>query len=271
MQSQHPDVRVLAPTDGEFNAKWRFLVSEVFPSDQVEIRTARDAHGVETISVRVSETIKPLREALLVRQAGGKTFPVTPVSEPTFKSVYAHASSARLPEGSFLRLLNAELITGFLNPFFVVVLTPLVVAFFGWRVRVGKAISTARKLLYGMLITFVALLFMAGAAYSGDNGADKVTLLWLVVFYVVVTSGELFLSPMGLSLVTKLSPKRLVGLMMGGWFVSTAVGNKLSGFISQLPATSKMFVILSLAVLAVAMVILVLLPILDRAIKRYAA
>jgi POT family proton-dependent oligopeptide transporter len=59
--------------------------------------------------------------------------------------------------------------------------------------------------------------------------------------------------------------------MLGGWFVSTAVGNKLSGFISGLEPTAKMFVILSLAVLGVAMLILILLPMLDRAIKRYGA
>jgi POT family proton-dependent oligopeptide transporter len=112
---------------------------------------------------------------------------------------------------------------------------------------------------------------MAAGAYSGGNGEHKVTLWWLVVFYVVVTVGELFLSPMGLSLVTKLSPKRFVGLMLGGWFLSTAVGNKLSGFISGLEPTAKMFVILSVAVLAVAMVILAVLPMLDRAIKRYGA
>ena len=170
-----------------------------------------------------------------------------------------------------MSLFNAELITSFLNPLFVVLLTPLVVAFFTWRIRLGKPVSTARKILYGMLITFVSLLFMAGAARSGGNGESKVTLWWLVVFYVVVTVGELCLSPMGLSLVTKLAPKRLVGLMLGGWFVSTAVGNKLSGFISGLEPTAMMFVILSLAMLGVAMLILILLPMLDRAIKRYGA
>jgi POT family proton-dependent oligopeptide transporter len=76
---------------------------------------------------------------------------------------------------------------------------------------------------------------------------------------------------MGLSLVTKLSPKRLVGLMLGGWFLATAIGNKLAGFISGLAPTTKMFIVLSLAPLAVAMVILLMLPMLDRAIKKYRA
>ena len=112
---------------------------------------------------------------------------------------------------------------------------------------------------------------MAAAAYSGGDGANKVSVGWIVLFYVIITVGELLLSPMGLSLVTKLSPKRFVGLMLGGWFVSTAVGNKLSGFISGLEPTTKMFVVLSVAVFGVAMVILALQPMLNRAIKKYGA
>jgi POT family proton-dependent oligopeptide transporter len=93
--------------------------------------------------------------------------------------------------------------------------------------------------------------------------------MWLIIYYLVITFGELCLSPMGLSLVTKLAPKRYVGLMMGGWFLATAVGNKLSGFISGLSPTAIMFVVLAGATLVVALFILVLLPKLDRAIKQY--
>ncbi len=196
---------------------------------------------------------------------------VTLVTQDISDSVYKRASEARLDKGRFTSLLNAELITGLLNPILVVALTPVVVAFFSWRIRRGKPIGTAHKILYGMIITFFSLLIMAGAAYSGGDGQDKVGLWWLVIYYVVITTGELCLSPMGLSLVTKLAPKRLVGLMMGGWFLATAIGNKLAGFISGLAPTMKMFVVLSLAPLAVAVMILLLLPMLDRAIKKYRA
>ena len=270
LQLKHPNVKAVALGEPALE-DWKFLATEIYPADRIKVETARDEHGVETVSVKVPETAKPLREVLLLREDGGQKYPVILVAEKTHKQVYQKASDARLPKGSFLSLFNAELITSFLNPLFVVLLTPLVVAFFTWRIRIGKPVGTARKILYGMLITFVSLLFMAGAARSGGNGESKVTLWWLVVFYVVVTIGELCLSPMGLSLVTKLAPKRLVGLMLGGWFVSTAVGNKLSGFISGLEPTAKMFVILSLAMLGVAMLILILLPMLDRAIKRYGA
>jgi len=267
---KHVDVKFAAPSDPEV-AAWKFLTLEVYPPDAIAVETTNNEHGVESVSVKASEAVKPLREVLLVKESGGGRFPVLLVSESTKKSVYAKASTDRLPKGRFLSLLNAELITSFLNPFFVVLLTPFVVKYFSWRIRLGKPISTARKILYGMLITFVSLLFMAGAAASGGDGASKVTLWWLVLFYVVVTIGELFLSPMGLSLVTKLSPKRFVGLLLGCWFVSTAVGNKLSGFISGLEPTARMFTILSLAVLAVAMLILAVLPMLDRAIRKYNA
>ncbi len=252
--------------------EWEFLTLSVYPEEQIKIETTQDAHGVTTTKVRVvPELAQPLRSVLLLREQAGQQWPILLVSDTTRQNVYQQASQDRLPRDGFLSILNAELIASFLNPFFVVILTPVVVAFLNWRVRRGKGISTARKILYGMLITTAALLVMAAAAYSGSDGASKVTVWWIVLFYIVITVGELLLSPMGLSLVTKLSPKRFVGLMLGGWFVSTAVGNKLSGFISGLEPTSRMFVVLSLAVLAVALVILALQPMLNRAIKKYGA
>jgi dipeptide/tripeptide permease len=274
---KQPDVLVITFEDSAAGLtpqqwkQWKFLKAEVYPADQITITTDKDAHGVEVVSVKVPETSKPLREVLLLREKGGSKFPVILVSQETFDKVYGSASTARTPPGGFLSLLNAELIANFLNPFFVVFLTPVVVAFLTWRVRLGKVISTARKILYGLLITAIALLVMAAAAYMGGNGQHKVTAWWIVLFYVVITVGELLLSPMGLSLVTKLSPKRFVGLMLGGWFLSTSVGNKLSGFISGLEPTARRFVILSLALFAVAMVILALQPMLNRAIRKYGA
>ena len=267
---KHVDVKAMVPA--EQSKDWEFLSVSVYTADQIKIETAKDAHGVETTKVKVvPETAKPLREVLLLRESGGQKWPVILASESTVQKVYQKASQVRSARGGFLSVLNAELIANFLNPLFVVLLTPIVVAFLGWRVRIGRGISTARKILYGMLITVASLLVMAGAAYFGHDGESKVTVWWIVLFYVVITVGELLLSPMGLSLVTKLSPKRFVGLMLGGWFVSTAVGNKLSGFISGLEPTAKMFVVLSLALFLVAMVILALQPMLNRAIKKYGA
>ena len=74
---------------------------------------------------------------------------------------------------------------------------------------------------------------VAAIAVSG-NGAEKASVLWLMGTYGVVTIGELLLSPMGLSLVSKLSPVRLTSLMMGGWFLATSIGNKLSGILATM-------------------------------------
>ena len=75
---------------------------------------------------------------------------------------------------------------------------------------------------------------MVAAVYAGHNGTEKVSVLWLIGSYGVITLGELLLSPMGLSIVSKLSPVRITSLMMGGWFVSTSIGNKLSGVLATM-------------------------------------
>ena len=120
-----------------------------------------------------------------------------------------------------------------INPFWVIVLTPLVVALFTWMRRKGKEPSTPTKIAFGLLISALSVLVMIAAAKAGENGAEKVSVLWLFASYGVVTIGELFLSPMGLSLVSKLSPTRITSLMMGGWLLSTSIGNKLSGILAS--------------------------------------
>jgi POT family proton-dependent oligopeptide transporter len=120
-----------------------------------------------------------------------------------------------------------------INPFWVIVLTPLVVAFFTWLRRRGKEPSTPTKIAFGLLISALSVLVMIAAVKSGNNGSEKVSVWWLIGSYGVITIGELFLSPMGLSLVSKLSPVRITSLMMGGWFLSTSIGNKLSGILAS--------------------------------------
>ncbi len=120
-----------------------------------------------------------------------------------------------------------------INPFWVIALTPLVVAFFTWLRRKGKEPSTPTKIAFGLFISALSVLVMIAAVKAGSNGTEKVSVWWLIGSYGVITIGELFLSPMGLSLVSKLSPPRITALMMGGWFVSTSIGNKLSGVLAS--------------------------------------
>jgi len=155
-----------------------------------------------------------------------------------------------------------------INPFFVVLLTPLVVAFFGFLRRRRKEPSTPGKIAWGMLISALSWLVMVVAAVVSGNGADKASVAWLFGVYGVITVGELCLSPMGLSLVSKLAPKRIAALMMGGWFLSTAIGNKLSGVLSGLwdlfGKKSNFFLTNAVLTFAAFIVIWALLPWLKR-------
>lgn len=128
--------------------------------------------------------------------------------------------------------IPAELFAS-LNPLFVVACTPLVVGFWAMFRKKGKEPSTPGKIGIGMLLTAAAFLILAVAGQmGGDYG--RVSVNWLVSAYLVVTIGELCLSPMGLSFVSKVAPTRMRGLMMGGWFAATATGNYLSGLIGFL-------------------------------------
>ena len=129
-------------------------------------------------------------------------------------------------------LYNTELFQS-INPGWVIILTPIVVGFFMILRRRGKEPSTPTKIVLGLFISALSCLVMVGAVYAGDNGLIKVSAIWLIASYGVITLGELMLSPMGLSLVSKLSPPRLTALMMGGFFLSTSIGNKLSGVLAS--------------------------------------
>ncbi|MBC8424055.1 peptide MFS transporter [bacterium] len=268
-----PELKILDTDETDIPEDQQFLICKVFDDADVDVSTDTDAHGVSTTTVKVNEGAEQRDEVLLTRLIDGASVPVVLVSAETRAAVYANrdANVATLAPGTWVRLVNAEMLTGLVNPVFVVVLTPLVVFFFGWMATRGRRISTARKIFLGMVITTIALLIMAVGAYLGKDGAAKTAMIWMVIYYLVITVGELCLSPMGLSLVTKLSPKRLVGLMMGGWFLATSIGNKLSGFISGMEPSTQMFVILALAILGVAAFIFAMLPRLDAAIKKYGA
>lgn len=129
-------------------------------------------------------------------------------------------------------LYNTELFQS-VNPFWVIVLTPFVVGVWMLLRRKNKEPSTPSKIIIGLFISAISCLVMVSAVQAGQNGAIKVSPLWLVAGYGVITIGELCLSPMGLSFVSKLSPARITALMMGGFFLANSVGNKLSGILAS--------------------------------------
>lgn len=136
-------------------------------------------------------------------------------------------------KGQSLLLFSTELYQS-INPFWVVLLTPVVVGLWGALRSRKREPSTPAKIALGLFITGLSTLVMVAAVSSIQFGSEKASSWWLIASYGVITFGELCLSPMGLSLVSKLSPPRLTALMMGGWFLSTAIGNKLSGMLSGL-------------------------------------
>ncbi len=113
------------------------------------------------------------------------------------------------------------------NPFYVVALTPVSIAIFGWMARRKKEPSAPRKIGYGMVLAAVAygVMLLGSIHIVGTSGA--VSPNWLISTYLLLTFAELLLSPMGISFVSKVAPPRLKGAMMGGWFAATAIGNYL--------------------------------------------
>jgi dipeptide/tripeptide permease len=262
------------PLTGELSAEqaaWKKFSVEIF--SKVTIKEDTDSHGLPVVTVEVEDGATPVDRVAFVRTLGERRFPTYVVTPENFERLYAGDPPTLDEPGTYLKTANAELYQSW-NAFFVIAMTPLVMLFFASLLRRKMEFSTARKIFAGMVITAVSALFMVVAGLVSDDGAEKVSGLWLMGFYAIVTVGELFLSPMALSLVTKLSPKRFVGLTMGGWFFATAVGNKFSGFLGVLQgamAPSMFFLVIVVAVSAVALFIYLLLPKLDGAIKKYGA
>jgi proton-dependent oligopeptide transporter, POT family len=130
---------------------------------------------------------------------------------------------------------GSGILAGSINGAWVIVLTFPLIAFWGFLNRLGLEPSTPAKMVIGMFLTGASFFLLYYAALGGEAAAldEKkhvfaVSVWWLIASYGVVTLGELMLSPMGLALVSKVSPPRLLGVMFGGWFVATAIGNKLT-------------------------------------------
>jgi POT family proton-dependent oligopeptide transporter len=157
-------------------------------------------------------------------------------------------------------------ISNAINPFWIITLTFPLVWFWKWLDKRGKEPSTPAKMMYGMFLTALCyfIMYFAGKA-GGDTG--RVSPAWLISAYFVISLGELMLSPMGLSLVSKVAPIKVRGLMMGGWFVATAIGNKLTmiGELWDDMLHSSFFALLGAMALAVAILLVFLLRPLKKA------
>ena len=144
------------------------------------------------------------------------------------------------------------------NPFFVVALTPVSLAVFGYLARRKKEPSAPRKIGIGMVIAACGFLILAIGSLglptpkeveaAGINPDVLVSPNWLISTYLVLTFAELLLSPMGISFVSKVAPPKYKGMMMGGWFVATVIGNYLVAIIGYLWGGMQLWMVWSVLI-----------------------
>jgi len=187
------------------------------------------------------------------------------------RKYFSNLDKSEIPaEGQNLKLFSTELYQS-INPFWVVFLTPVLVGVWGFFRRRKMEPSTPTKIALGLLITALSALVMVGAVYATNDLTNKAGSWWLIASYGVITLGELCLSPMGLSLVSKLSPPRITALLMGGFFLAISVGNKLAGMLGGLwediEQKQNYFYLNFGLVLGAAIMMFIMLPWLNRVMK----
>ena len=149
----------------------------------------------------------------------------------------------------------------FFEPFFILILTPVLLSFFTRLSQRGKEPSTPKKIFYGMIFMMSAMLVMVLACGQGGNrDLNIMSPFWLIGTYFIVTIAEILISPMGQSYVSKVAPDKIRGLMMGSWFVATAIGSYGSGLLgklySQFPHHQYFLLLAGLLALAAGLVLL---------------
>lgn len=201
--------------------------------------TDRQVTGVtETVfsAMQQTKTISGTLDSVPLFDAQFRQAKVNGVKQKTWdvNPYLNNVPAAERPQGEATISVWATNLSQSINPFWVIVLTPVVIGFFSWLKRRGQEPTTATKIALGLLISALSGFCMVAAVYASGNGAEKSSVLWLLGTYGVITVGELCLSPMGLSLVSKLSPTRITAVMMGGFFLSISIGNKLSGILASM-------------------------------------
>ncbi len=184
---------------------------------------------------------------------------------------FANVPKEKWPADNVQMVGNTELFQS-INPFFIVALTPIIIAFFAWMGRRRKPVSTASKFAWALIISGISALVMVFAVMSVPSiYTYKASPFWLFLTYGVFTVSEVCLSPIGLSFVSKLAPPRLTALMMGGWFLSTSLGGKVAGvmasFWDKMPDKRIFFGIITIAAILGGILIFLKVKSLDKIVK----
>ena len=157
------------------------------------------------------------------------------------------------------------------NPFFIFACAPLLNLWWVWRAKNGSESSSVEKMGFGCILAGLAYIVMILAAKSVPDG-QKGTVMWLTATTFLFTMGELYLSPIGLSLVTKIAPKKILNMMMGMWFLSSFFGNYMSGFIGMFYSTmskDSFFIMLTIMGLATGAIFYILKKPISQAIGKH--
>jgi len=181
---------------------------------------------LQTVTTDSQMVVKVDRYFRAQTNAQGTTVMVKGV-DPYFQNL----PRSKWPANGQLHLLSTEIFQS-VNPFFIIVFTPLLVGLFSRLRRKGKEPTTPIKVTLGIWVAGLSSLLMVIAISTRDIYVDKASMLWVIATYAVFTIGELLVSPIGLSMVSKLSPARLTALMMGGWFLVNSIAGKLAGLMA---------------------------------------
>lgn len=221
---------------------------------------------LQTVSTTPQETEKLDQYMRVVTDDSGHAVK-TMASDPYF----ANMPKDKWPPDGVSKVGNTELFQS-INPFFIVALTPIIIAFFAWMARRRKPVSTASKFAWALIISGISALVMVFAVMSVPSIYEyKASPFWLFLTYGVFTVSEVCLSPIGLSFVSKLAPPRLTALMMGGWFLSTSIGGKIAGvmasFWDKMPDKRIFFGIITVAAILGGILIFLKVKSLDKIVK----
>ena len=177
----------------------------------------------------------------------------------------------KIPLG-FTTLEGAEVFQAF-NPIFVVLLTPVIIGLFGWMKAKGWEVSTPKKIAIGMGITAAAFGVMSlgsfglpsyaeAQAMGGLADAARVTPMLLIGTYLILTTAELFISPLGIAFVSKVAPPQYQGILQGAWLAATAVGNQLLFvgviFYKSIPIWATWLIFVSVCLLSMSLMLTML-------------
>lgn len=225
---QHTD-RTVSPTAEKVAGTLGFLQTV---SDTPRLVNKVDEHFVEQEDY--SAVDKPLDGRNVLLKNGNIVDSATHIIQVMGPDMYFNnVPKDQWPPSGEMKVANTELFQS-INPLFIVVLTPLIVMLFGYLRKRGKEPTTAGKFGMALFISGLSSLVMVFAILSVTSVyQEKTSPYWLWGTYAVFTVSELFLSPIGLSLVSKLAPARLTSLLMGGWFLSTAIGGKVAGVMTS--------------------------------------